>query len=208
MANDVDTPGTLKRDRSGRPLFDIVAIAASAGGLQALIRVLEGLPGDFRAAIVIVQHLDPRHRSLIADIFGRRTVVKSRGRGRRSPEPATVHRSRSASALNPDSSLSLSQSELVHFVRPSADLLFESVAASYKDRAIAVVLTGTGADGAMGLRAIKKMGGTNIVQDQTTSAFFGMPGAAIETGTVDFVLPLEDIAPALVTLVEGRSTLD
>jgi two-component system chemotaxis response regulator CheB len=60
----------------------------------------------------------------------------------------------------------------------------------------------------MGLRAIKKMGGTNIVQDQKTAAFFGMPGAAIETGTVDFVLPLEDIASALVTLVEGGSTIE
>ena len=96
----------------------------------------------------------------------------------------------------------------MHFVRPSADLLFESVAAAYKDRAIAVVLSGTGADGSMGLRAIKKMGGTIIVQDQKSSAFFGMPGAAIDTGTVDFVLPLEDIARALVTLVEGGSALD
>jgi two-component system chemotaxis response regulator CheB len=102
--------------------------------------------------------------------------------------------------VNPDGSLSLSQSELVHFVRPSADLLFESVAASYKDRAIAVVLTGTGSDGVMGIQAIKKMGGTVIVQDQQTSEFFGMPGAAIQSGNVDFILPLDEIA-ALVTLV-------
>ena len=202
--------GTSRNHFSGAS-YDVVALAASAGGLQALIRVLEGLPGDFGAAIVIVQHLDPRHRSLIADIFGRRTVLKAKEaeEGDRL-RPGTVYTAPPDRHLlvNPDGSLSLSQSELVHFVRPSADLLFESVAAAYKDRAIAVVLSGTGADGSMGLRAIKKMGGTNIVQDQKTSAFFGMPGAAIETGAVDFVLPLEDIAPALVTLVEGQSTIE
>src|SRR5918996_3336491 len=103
--------------------------------------------------------------------------------------------------VNPDGTLSLSQSELVHFVRPSADLLFESVAASFKDRAIAVVLSGTGSDGSMGVKAIKKMGGTVIVQDEKSAEFFGMPGAAMATGSVDFVLPLEEIPSALVTLV-------
>ena len=103
--------------------------------------------------------------------------------------------------VNPDGTLSLSQSELVHFVRPSADLLFESVAASFKDRAVAVVLTGTGSDGSMGVKAIKKMGGTVIVQDEKSSEFFGMPGAAVQTGSVDFVLPLEEIPNALITLV-------
>jgi two-component system chemotaxis response regulator CheB len=64
-----------------------------------------------------------------------------------------------------------------------------------------VILTGTGSDGSMGVKAIKKMGGTVVAQDKTTSEFFGMPGAAIETGSVDFVLPLCEIASALVTLV-------
>jgi two-component system chemotaxis response regulator CheB len=103
--------------------------------------------------------------------------------------------------VNPDGTLSLSQSELVHFVRPSADLLFESVAASYKERAIAVVLSGTGSDGSMGVKAIKKMGGTVIVQDEKSSQFFGMPGAALQTGSVDFILPLDEIPSALLTLV-------
>jgi two-component system chemotaxis response regulator CheB len=86
-------------------------------------------------------------------------------------------------------------------VRPSADLLFESVAASYKERAIAVVLSGTGSDGSMGVKAIKKMGGTVIVQDEKSSQFFGMPGAALQTGSVDFILPLDEIPSALLTLV-------
>ena len=91
------------------------------------------------------------------------------------------------------------------FVRPSGDLLFESVAASFKDRAIAVVLTGTGSDGAMGVQAIKKMGGTVIAQDEGSSEFFGMPAAAIKTKTVDFILPINEIAGALVTLVKGQA---
>jgi len=105
--------------------------------------------------------------------------------------------------VNPDGSLSLSQSDLVHFVRPSADLLFESVAASYRERVVAVVLTGSGSDGAMGVEAVKKMGGTVIAQDQDTSEFFGMPHAAIDTGCVDVVLSLEEIPQALVQLVMG-----
>ncbi len=184
--------------------FDIIAIASSAGGLKALDQILSMLPVDFPASIVVVQHLDPRHRSLMADILSRHTPlrVKQAEEGDRL-EPGTVHIAPPNRHLlvNPDDTLSLTQSELVHFVRPSADLLFESVAGTHKDRAIAVVLTGSGRDGSMGVQAIKKMGGTVIAQDTETSEFSGMPSAAIETGAVDFVLPLEDIPSALVTLV-------
>jgi two-component system chemotaxis response regulator CheB len=188
----------------GQAAFEVVAMAASAGGLSALGQVLAALPADFPAAIVVVQHLDPRHRSLMADILSRRTSLDVReARENDGLQPATVFIAPPNRHLlvNTDGTLSLSQSELVHFVRPSADLLFESVAASYKDRAIAVVLTGTGSDGNMGVRAIKKMGGTVIAQDEKTSEFFGMPGAAIQTGHVDFILPLAEIPPALVSLV-------
>src|SRR5438477_12809936 len=148
--------------------FDVVALAASAGGLTALSRVLAALPADFPATLVVVQHLDPRHRSLMADILSRRTPLRVKQAEEGDPlRPATVYIAPPNRHLlvNPDGTLSLSQSELVHFVRPSADLLFESVAASFKDRAIAVVLTGTGSDGSMGVKAIKKMDGTVIVQD-------------------------------------------
>jgi two-component system chemotaxis response regulator CheB len=184
--------------------FDVVALAASAGGLAALSHVFTALPADFPAALVVVQHLDARHRSMMADILRRRTQLQVK----QAEEGDRLH---SASILiappnrhllvNPDGTLSLSQSELVHFVRPSADLLFESVASSYKDRAIAVVLTGTGSDGVTGVQAIKKLGGTVIAQDVHTSEFFGMPGAAIQSGNVDFILPLDEIAGVLVRLV-------
>ena len=190
--------------RTSGAAFDIVALAASAGGLTALSRVLAALPVDFPAVIVVVQHLDPRHRSLMADILSRRTPlrVKQAEEGEQ-VSPATVYIAPPNRHLlvNPDGTLSLSQSELVHFLRPSADLLFESVAASYRERAIAVVLTGTGSDGAMGVQAIKKMGGTVIAQDEESAEFFGMPSAAIHSGSVDFILPLDEIPTALVTLV-------
>jgi two-component system chemotaxis response regulator CheB len=93
----------------------------------------------------------------------------------------------------------------VHFVRPSADLLFESTAASYKDRVIAVVLSGSGKDGSLGVKAVKKMGGMVIIEDERSAEFAGMPAAAMQTGCVDFTLPLDEIAPALLKLVVKES---
>lgn len=190
--------------------FDIIALASSAGGLTALSEVLANLPADFPAAVVIVQHLDPRHRSLMADILSRRTKLQVKqaeegdilSSGIVYIAPPNRHL-----LVNPDGTLSLTSSELVHFLRPSADLLFDSAAASYQERAIAVVLTGTGSDGSMGVEAIHKMGGTVIAQDEKTSEFFGMPSAAIATGSVDFILPLSEIAFALTSLVMQPETL-
>jgi two-component system chemotaxis response regulator CheB len=169
--------------------------------------VLSGLPSEFPAPVTIVQHLDPRHRSLMADILGRRTHLQvKQGHEGDNLQPGWVYIAPPDHHLlvNNDGSLSLSKSELVHFVRPSADLLFESIAASYGERSIAVVLTGSGSDGEMGVQAVKKRGGTVIAQDEETAEYFGMPSAAIATKCVDFILPLEEIAPALVTLVLGE----
>ncbi len=189
--------------------FGIVAFACSAGGLTALSEILSRLPPDFPVPIVIVQHLDPRHRSLMAEILSKRTGlrVKEAEEGEVLCQ-STVYVARPDRHLliNLDSTISLTQTELVHFVRPSADLLFESVAASFKDRAIAVVLTGTGSDGAMGVQAIKKMQGTVIAQDDATAEFSGMPKAAIGTQSVDFILPLREIPDALVTLVMKKES--
>ncbi|MFN2131184.1 MAG: chemotaxis protein CheB [Anaerolineae bacterium] len=186
--------------------YAIIAMAASAGGLMALTEVLAALPGDLPVPVVVVQHLDPRHRSLMAEILDRRTALQVREAQEGDDLRAgTVYIAPPDHHLlvNGDGTLSLSQSKLVHFVRPSADLLFESMAASYGDRAIAVVLTGSGKDGSLGVEGVRKMGGTVIAQDVESAQFGGMPTAAIETGCVDFVLPLDEIASALITLVTG-----
>ena len=198
-----------KEARLGDAAFDVVALASSAGGLAALSQVLGGLPSGFPAAVCVVQHLDPRHRSLMAEILARRTplrVVQADDGTLLQPATIFIAPPNRHMLVNPDGTVSLSQSELVHFLRPSADLLFESVAASFRDRAIAVVLTGTGNDGAMGVQGIKKMGGTVIAQDEKSAEFFGMPNAAIQTGQVDFILPLGEIASALVSLVVKGQT--
>lgn len=179
-------------------------MAASAGGLAAYSRVLAAMPADFPATILIVQHLDPRHRSLMASILSNRTPLKiqeAQEGDRLKPGTVFIAPPNRHLLVNRDGTLTLSMSELVHFVRPSGDLLFESVAAIFKERAIGVILTGSGSDGAMGIEAIKKMGGTTIAQDRDSSEFYSMPDAAIHTGAVDFVLPLDEISSAIITLV-------
>ena len=192
----------------GEP-YGIVAIAASAGGVTALGRVLGGLPAGFRVPVVVVQHLDPRHRTVIAEVLGRRAKlpVQLAQEGERAEAgviyiaPPDHHL-----LLGADSVLTLSSTELVHFVRPSADLLFESVAGSYGPRAIACVLTGTGSDGAMGASAVKSRGGTVIAEDPELAEFRGMPDAVIATGAADYILPLEEIASVICGLVETRTS--
>jgi two-component system chemotaxis response regulator CheB len=104
-----------------------------------------------------------------------------------------------------DGKISLTSTAFVHFSRPSVDLLFESVAAIYADHAIGIILSGTGRDGAMGIKAIKEKGGTTIAQDERTSEHWGMPEAAIATGMVDLVLPIQEIAPAIIALIKENT---
>jgi two-component system chemotaxis response regulator CheB len=187
--------------------YDIVAIIASAGGVMAIRRVLSMLPAHFPAAIVVVQHLPPHHRSMLADILRRRTelgVKQAEDGDRLKPGVAYIAPPDVHLLVNPDGTASLSSGERVHYLRPSGDVLFESVAASYGPRAIAVVLTGTGRDGSAGLLLIKRAGGKVIAQDEATAEFGGMPGEAIRTHGVDMILPLDEIAPALMLLVMGE----
>jgi len=184
--------------------FDVVVLAASAGGLNALTVVVGGLPASFPAALLAVQHLAPRHRSLMADILSRRTALHvQQAETGETVRPGVLYLAPPDRHLlvNPGLRLMLTETELVHFVRPSADLLFESAAACCRTRALAVVLSGTGSDGNMGVEAIKKMGGTVIVEDPASAEFGGMPGAAVGTGCADWVLPLSAIGAALSHLV-------
>ncbi|HHP7244357.1 MAG TPA: chemotaxis protein CheB [Elainellaceae cyanobacterium] len=185
--------------------FDIVAVVSSAGGLAALKQLFSGLSADFPVPIVVVQHLSPEYRSMAADILARQTPLSVKQAEENDVlNVGTIYVAPPNHHLiaNPDKTLSLTQTKLVHFVRPSADVLFESVAESYGEGAIAIVLTGTGSDGASGIQAVKAAGGIVIVQDLETAEFSGMPSAAIQTGAVDYTLPLSDIASALTKLVK------
>ena len=197
-------PGARADGQATARGYDIVLLAASAGGLAAISTVLGALPADFPVPVVVVQHLDPRHTSLLAEILRRRTPLRvEEATDGAATEPATVYVAPPNDHLlvNPGGRLSLSHSDRVHFVRPSADLLFKSAAGAFPGRVIGVVLTGTGSDSNMGVRAIDEAGGTVIAQDPGSADFAGMPQAAIATGGVEFVLPLEEIGPALVALV-------
>lgn len=185
--------------------FKVVALCASAGGVNALVEILSGLKADFPAAVVIVQHLARQYPSQLANILSRRTQLKVKQAetgDKLAPGQVYIALPDQHLLINPDHTLALSHAELVNFLRPSGDLLLESMAASVKENAIAVILTGTGSDGAMGIQAIKKMKGFVIAQDKTTSEYFGMPQAAINTKCVDQIVPLDQIATFLINLVE------
>ncbi|WP_069165229.1 chemotaxis protein CheB [Nocardia altamirensis] len=189
--------------------YSVVAIASSAGGITALFTVFGALPAELPVPVLVVQHLDPRHKTVLAELLARRTALRVRLATAGEPiEPGNVYIAPPNYHLlvEPPGVLTLSSSELVHFVRPSADLLFESVAGAYGPRAIACVLTGTGSDGAMGVSAVKSRGGTVIVQDPATAEFNGMPTAAMATGDADLVLPLDEIASVIRSLVMDRTS--
>lgn len=176
--------------------FGVVAVASSTGGIHALIVILESLGPDLPVPVLVVQHLDPRRRTVLA----RRTrlPVKLAEHGE-TARPGTVYVAPPDHHLlvDPRGALALTSTALVHFLRPSADLLFESVAGSYGERAIVCVLSGTGSDGAAGAGAVKAHGGTVIAEDPRSAEFKGMPHAAVGTGALDFVLPLEEIAEVI-----------
>ena len=189
--------------------YEVVALAASAGGVTALRRVLGDLPSDLAIPVLVVQHLDRRHRTVLAEVIGRYSALPVK-----LAQDQEVARAGAVYVAPPDHHLlagsdgvlTLTRTELVHFVRPSADLLFESVAGAYGADVIACVLTGTGSDGAMGVSAVKARGGTVIVEDPATAEFRGMPQAALDADDADFVLPLDEIGQLIGRIARvGRS---
>lgn len=200
MANEGPAHGPRRRIA---PQFDVVAIGASAGGVEALHVVVETFPTDFPVPVLIVQHMDPRHRSMLAGLLARRCrLTVKQAVNDESIQPGTVYIAPpDAHLVVREGRLLLTDTKAVHFSRPSIDLLFESVAAAYGDRTISVILSGSGLDGADGTRAVKAKGGTTIAQSPSTAAHSGMPQAARATGCVDLTLPLEEIGPAIVSLV-------
>ena len=188
------------RDRS----LDVVVLVGSAGGIKPIESVLESLPPDLDAAVVVLIHLTPRHPSILAAILARKTAlpVKQAEEGD-VLEPGHVYVAPPNAHLlvQADGTLSLDHSPVVHYVRPSADTLLHSLAENYLGRCLAVVLSGTGSDGAEGSAAVKLAGGAVYAQDEATSEHFGMPGAAIGAGGVDAVLAVGLIGQAVIDFV-------
>src|SRR5882724_11658465 len=192
------------QQETGKPF--IVAIGASAGGVQALQAFIGSLPPDTGAALVVV-HLDPRRRSELSSILAARTpmpVTEVKGKQKLAADHVYV--------IPPDRRLQMIDHEVsaVEFDQPHGqrspiDQFFRSVAERIGD-GFAVVLSGAGSDGAIGVRAIKEAGGIILVQDPNEAEWASMPRSVIATGVADFVLPAHDLALRLVDLLRIKES--
>jgi two-component system CheB/CheR fusion protein len=186
---------------AGMKDFPIVGIGASAGGLETLEQFFRNFPADVGFGFVIIQHLDPKHPSMMASLLQRHTKMPI----------MEIEDSMAVKAnyiyLNPPNSevvisgrrLHLSKPEQpVHGLRLPIDHFFRSLAEDLHERAIAIVLSGTGSDGSLGIKAIKGEGGITLAQEASQAKYGGMPQSAIDTGFVDVVLPVEKMAEELI----------
>ena len=184
--------------------YGLVAIGASWGGLQATETLLSALPDSFEIPIAIAQHraVDSGSGALSRMLSLRSGLDVCEASDKDAIEPRRVYVAPADYHLLVEpGGFALSIDEPVQFSRPSIDVMFETAADSYGPRLIAVVLTGANADGAAGLAAVKRAGGTTIAQEPASAEKRAMPEAAIATGAVDHVLPLAEIAPRLGALV-------
>src|SRR5260221_1473512 len=176
--------------------FPIVAIGASAGGLEALTQLVEHLTPNLGVAYVVVEHLDPKHKSMLVELLSRQTTV---------PVEEVTHKTKVAKdriyVIPPNRNMYLERGHLCLTSRGSSpakhmpiDYLFRTVALECPGNCIGVVLSGTGSDGSLGIEEIKSAGGITFAQDQDTAKHDGMPRAAIATGHIDYVLTPEGIA--------------
>jgi chemotaxis response regulator CheB len=183
---------------------NLVAIGSSAGGPTALTTLLAGLPADFPAAIVIIQHVDKQFTEGLTAWFSTHTKLQVRvaQEGDRL-EPGTVY------LAGRDRHLILSKPFQLGYVSqpadtsycPSVDVFFKSLAKNWRGKAIGVLLTGMGRDGAEGLKALRQAGHHTIAQDKRTSAVYGMPKAAAELDAASEILALDKIAPRLTNIL-------
>ena len=183
--------------------IDAIAIGTSAGGVEALSILLPALPAGLRASVFIVLHLPRERPSLLAEIFTPKCALKVKeAEDKMRVEPGTVYFAPPDYHLLLDGGpqLALSIDELVHFSRPSIDVLFESAADIYGERLMGIILTGANDDGAAGLAAIHRAGGVTIVQEPDSAQVPLMVLAALRRTAADFVLPLEGIAGLLQAL--------
>jgi two-component system, chemotaxis family, CheB/CheR fusion protein len=185
---------------AGTDDFLIVGIGASAGGLDACRKLIEALPARNGMAFILVQHLDPTHESMMVELLANHTAMTVRQAADGMPLerdhlyviPPGTYLSVGSGALH------LSEPQARHGARLPFDFLLRSLADDYGERVIGVILSGTAADGSLGLKAVKEKGGLVIAQDPGEAAYDGMPRNAILTGAVDLVLPAAKISDALV----------
>src|SRR5271165_3678320 len=192
---------------SSRVEFPIVAIGASAGGLDACRKLLDALPPTNGMAFIVVQHLDPSHDSMLVDLLaGHTSMPVLLATDGMAIERERVYVIPPGVYLSADDKLALrlSKPQARHGARLPFDFLLNSLAREYGARTVCVVLSGTGADGSLGLKAVKDKCGLVIAQDVSEADYDGMPRSAIATGAVDLVLRAAKIAEALVARERGR----
>lgn len=184
-------------------LTHVVAIAASTGGPPALERVFSGLTSDLPCAFLVVQHLPAGFTASLVDRLRRVTDIRvEEGTDNTPLRPGTAYVAPSGTHMTvvrraDVGRLRLEEGPTLHGVKPAADPLIDSVARSYGSRAVGVLLTGMGSDGAEGLSAVCGHGGRTIVQDEGSSVVWGMPGAAVKRGAAQQVVPLDRVAEAI-----------
>ena len=182
----------------------IVAIGASAGGLEALKEFFNNVPPDCLHSFVIIQHLSPDYKSLMAELLSKNTTLPiyqiKNGMKVQSGCVYLIPPKKNMTIIN--GKLMLTNKPLGHDLNLPIDIFFRSLAQDCKEKAICIILSGTGSDGTSGSRAIKEAGGMIMVQDPAQSKFDGMPKSAINTGLVDYVLPVEQLPAELIHFVD------
>lgn len=180
-----------------------VVIGASAGGVEALLQVLSGLPQDYPLPVIVVVHMADDRDSLLPEVFGYRLVLPVReAADKDSILPGTVYFAPSGYHLlvEQDFCFSLSCDPREHFSRPSIDVLMDSAADAWGPQLAAILLTGANEDGAAGMARVSQAGGLTVVQDPSEAQSPTMPRAAIKLHTPDFVLPLGGIKTLIAQL--------
>lgn len=186
------------------PIRDrVVAIGASTGGPKALLEVISSLPRDLPAVVLIVQHMPEGFTQSLAERLNWQSsleVKEAQDRDRVRPGLVFIAPGNRHMVID-GKHIRLTDGARVNHVRPSVDVLMESVAVHYGPNALGVLMTGMGQDGAAGIKAIKRRGGRTIAQDESSCAVFGMPKAAIELRSVDKVEPLDKIAQKIISML-------
>jgi two-component system, chemotaxis family, protein-glutamate methylesterase/glutaminase len=209
VARPAPRPIALQSASKARP--DILAIGSSTGGPQALFKLLGALPNAIRVPIVITQHMPPTFTAILAQHIERLTGFPAKEAedgdllkpGHVYVAPGDHHMILAPAAGG--AKVVINQDPPENFCRPAVDPLFRSVATLYGARALCVVLTGMGQDGMRGGKDVVAQGGTILAQDEATSVVWGMPGAVANAGLAARILPLGDIAPAIMDFVQGAS---